>query len=185
MTRSPSKFAATVSLASVRPLAAISSTERRIRVASGCAASQVSTACWPDWPVASISAASLLSAAGDLINGAIDGQTFEIIICRHVACGGDDAVEAEIGLGGEEGRGGVADGAGGSLGDRHDIRRRDQGVEIGEFAGEVGGDAGIDQVLPALDARGLQVLRQGIVESGGDLRGYPGRSGRSQRPGRP
>lgn len=34
-TMSPSKFAATVSLASVRPLAAISSTERRMRVASG------------------------------------------------------------------------------------------------------------------------------------------------------
>lgn len=39
-TKSPSRFAATVSLASVRPLAAISSAERRIRVASGCAASQ-------------------------------------------------------------------------------------------------------------------------------------------------
>jgi hypothetical protein len=35
LTRSPSRFAATVSLASVKPLAAISSTERRMRVASG------------------------------------------------------------------------------------------------------------------------------------------------------
>lgn len=34
-TISPSKFAATVSFASVRPLATISSTERRMRVASG------------------------------------------------------------------------------------------------------------------------------------------------------
>jgi hypothetical protein len=34
-TKSASRFAATVSLASVRPLAAISSTERRMRVASG------------------------------------------------------------------------------------------------------------------------------------------------------
>ncbi|MFG3592149.1 hypothetical protein ACFXS9_07210 [Bradyrhizobium sp. RDI18] len=39
----------------------------------------------------------------------------------------------EIGLGSEEGRGGVADGAGGALGDSHDIRCGDQGVEIGEF----------------------------------------------------
>src|SRR6266478_6771953 len=62
-TKSPSKFAATVSLASVRPLVAISSTERRMRVALGWAASQFSAACWPDWPVASISATSLLSAA--------------------------------------------------------------------------------------------------------------------------
>ena len=46
-TKSPSKFAATVSLASVRPLAAISSTERRMRVASGWAASQFSAACEP------------------------------------------------------------------------------------------------------------------------------------------
>lgn len=35
LTKSPIKFAVTVSLASVRPLAAISSIERRMRIASG------------------------------------------------------------------------------------------------------------------------------------------------------
>src|SRR4029077_3927419 len=40
-TKSASRVDATVNLASVRPLAAISSTVRRMRVASGCAASQV------------------------------------------------------------------------------------------------------------------------------------------------
>src|SRR5258706_9819223 len=39
----------------------------------------------------------------DLVNGAVDGETFEKIVRRHAACGGDDAVETEIGLGGEEG----------------------------------------------------------------------------------
>ena len=107
--------------------------------------------------------------SGDLVNGAIDGETLEIVVSRYAARGGDDAVEVEIGLGGEEGRGGVADGAGGTLGDGHDIRCRDQGVEIGEFAGKAGRDAGIDQVLPAPVARGLQILREGLVEPGGDL----------------
>ena len=78
----------------------------------------------------------------DLVNGAIDGETFEIIVCRNAACGGDDAIEVEIGLGGEKRRRGVADGPVGPLRDGYDIRCRDQGVEIGEFAGKLGRDAG-------------------------------------------
>jgi hypothetical protein len=72
----------------------------------------------------------------DLVNGAVDGETFEKIVRRHAAWGGDDAVETEIGLGGEEGRGRIADGAVGALCDRHDIGCGDQGVEIGKFAGK-------------------------------------------------
>jgi hypothetical protein len=105
----------------------------------------------------------------DLVNGAVDGETFEKIARRHSACGGDDAVETEIGLGGEEGRGRIADGAVGALCDRHDIRRGDQDVEIGEFAGKFRRDAAIGQILPTLAAPGLDVLRQGIVEPGGNL----------------
>jgi hypothetical protein len=105
----------------------------------------------------------------DLVNGPIDGETFEIIVRRNAARAGDDAIEAEIGLDGKERRLGVTDGPVGTLRNDYDIRCRDQGVEIGEFAGKVGRDAGIDQVLPPLAASGLQVLRQGPVESGGDL----------------
>src|ERR1700730_18379175 len=41
----------------------------------------------------------------DLVYGAVDGKTFEKIVRRHASCGRDNAVETEIGLGGEEGRG--------------------------------------------------------------------------------
>src|SRR4030095_8398279 len=37
----------------------------------------------------------------DLVEGAVDSETLEIIVRRHAARGGDDAVETEIGLGGE------------------------------------------------------------------------------------
>ena len=104
----------------------------------------------------------------DLVNG-VDGETFEIIARRHAARGGDDAVEAEIRLGCEEGGGRVADGTVGALCDGHYIGFRDQGVEIGEFAGKFDRNAGIDQVLPMLAPPGLQVLRQGLVEPGGNL----------------
>src|SRR5262249_44685527 len=104
-----------------------------------------------------------------LVDGAVDGETFEMIVCRHAARSDNDGIEMEIGLGGEEGRGSVADGAGGALGNSDDIWCRDQGVEIGELACQVGGDAGIAQVLPALAAASLQVLRQSVIESGGDL----------------
>jgi len=75
----------------------------------------------------------------------------------------------KLGLGGEEGRGRIANAAVGALCDRHDIGCGDQGVEIGEFAGKFCRDAAIGQVLPALAAPGLDVLRQVIVEPGGDL----------------
>src|SRR6266852_6339650 len=94
-----------------------------------------------------------------LIYGAVDGETFEKIVRRHAACGGDDAVETEIGLGGEEGRGRIADGAVGAPCARHDIGCGDQDVEVGEFAGKFHRDAAIAQVLPALAAPGLHVLR--------------------------
>src|SRR6478735_4271242 len=77
----------------------------------------------------------------DLVNGAVDGKTLEKIVRRHAACGGDDAVETEIGLGGEEGRGRITDGAVGAPCDRNDIECGDQGVEVGEFAGEFQRDA--------------------------------------------
>src|SRR6267378_2808447 len=51
----------------------------------------------------------------DLVNGPIDGETFEIIVCRNAACADDDAIEAEIGLGGKERRRGVTDGPVGTL----------------------------------------------------------------------
>ena len=59
----------------------------------------------------------------NLVNGAVDGETLEMIARRHAARGGDDAVEPEIGLGGEEGRGGVGDSTVGVACDGHDIRR--------------------------------------------------------------
>src|SRR5213595_2361621 len=33
----------------------------------------------------------------DLVEGAVDSETFEIVVRRHAACSGDDAVETEIG----------------------------------------------------------------------------------------
>jgi len=85
------------------------------------------------------------------------------IVRRHAACA-SMMRSRRIGLGCEEGRGRITNAAVGALCDRHDIGCGDQGVEIGEFAGKFLPGRRIGQILPALAAPGLDVLRQVIVE---------------------
>lgn len=130
-----------------------------------------------------ISATSLRSAAAIWSTAWSMARDRSSIACRH-GRGGDDAVEVEIGLGGEEGRGGVADGTvARSRLSRYPVPV-DCGVEIGEFAGKLT-DTGIDQFLGAFSAQPARAPAVPARRPGGDLTDVSGpkREITASRPG--